>query len=102
MAPLKLKKLTQPFSLVQLGTELIGLLIESAVIQQPFDQENGASFEVRPAFRHYYTKSSKADGYEFHNAFLCGVVLTVSSANLFTTFYASFYFLLCFFLDASK
>ncbi|XP_078162542.1 DNA-directed RNA polymerase 3B, chloroplastic-like isoform X2 [Carex rostrata] len=42
----------------QLGTRLIDLLIESAYIQPPVNQDSAASFEIRPAFRHYIAKAS--------------------------------------------
>ncbi|KAJ4810591.1 DNA-directed RNA polymerase [Rhynchospora pubera] len=46
----------------QVGTKLVDLLIESAYIQPALEQENDASFVMRPAFRHSYRKASKEDG----------------------------------------
>ncbi|KAJ4748047.1 DNA-directed RNA polymerase [Rhynchospora pubera] len=46
----------------QVGTKLVDLLIESAHIQPALEQENDASFVMRPAFRHSYRKASKEDG----------------------------------------
>lgn len=52
---------------MQLGTRLIDLLIESAYIQPPLNQDSDASFEIRPAFRHYCSKVSMEDGYGDYN-----------------------------------
>lgn len=50
---------------MQLGTRLIDLLIESAYIQPPVNQDSAASFEIRPAFRHYIAKASGYGYYDF-------------------------------------